>query len=324
LSYLLGIVILPRGYISATRRPPLTKRPRGKRRGSRVKRPFTTRFDHRDQATREGVDDGQPHAPETGRVRLEPQTRSERHMTSAVTQTVGGLHPELPGWTEQLATAIAASTDDHDIWIDHDDRIVVETDSSERQCVRWTKLLIVLAAACAVGWAGLVGAHRFLWSDAAWSPPPAQGPNASAGIATSNKGPRLETPPKIVRPTPLRAPAGPSLRSPTRIAHAKPSRPVPPAPSASSYAPAAPAPAASATQPPVETPLVPVPETRPTTIDGWVLREVVNGTAVLEGPDGLWRVKRGDTVPGAGQVVDIFAWGNRMIVATDKGLITTP
>jgi hypothetical protein len=74
----------------------------------------------------------------------------------------------------------------------------------------------------------------------------------------------------------------------------------------------------------VEARLTPVPETRPTTIDGWVLREVVNGTAVLEGPDGIWRVKRGDTVPGVGQVVEIFAWGNRMIVATDKGLITTP
>jgi hypothetical protein len=151
------------------------------------------------------------------------------------------------------------------------------------------------------------------------SPPPAQGPNASAGIATSNKGPRLEAHPKLVR-----TPAGPNLHSPTRIAHAKPTRAVPPAPSASSYVPPAPSPAAGAAQPPVEAPLVPVPDTRPTTIDGWVLRDIVNGTAVLEGPDGLWRVKRGDTLPGLGQVVDIFGWGNRMIVATDKGLITTP
>ena len=74
----------------------------------------------------------------------------------------------------------------------------------------------------------------------------------------------------------------------------------------------------------MEARLTPVPETRPTTIDGWVLREVVNGTAVLEGPDGIWRVKRGDMVPGVGQVVDIFGWGNRMIVATSKGLISTP
>jgi len=29
-----------------------------------------------------------------------------------------------------------------------------------------------------------------------------------------------------------------------------------------------------------------------------MLREVTNGTAALEGPNGIWRVKRGDTVPG--------------------------
>ena len=70
--------------------------------------------------------------------------------------------------------------------------------------------------------------------------------------------------------------------------------------------------------------LAPVPETRPTTIDGWTLREVVNGTAVLEGPGGSLRVKRGDTVPGVGKVVAIIRWGNRLIVATSKGLISTP
>src|SRR4029077_18661277 len=32
----------------------------------------------------------------------------------------------------------------------------------------------------------------------------------------------------------------------------------------------------------------PAPETRPTTIEGWTIREVVGGTAVLEGPGGVW------------------------------------
>jgi hypothetical protein len=68
----------------------------------------------------------------------------------------------------------------------------------------------------------------------------------------------------------------------------------------------------------------PVPETRPTTIDGWMLREVTNGTAVLEGPNGTWTVKRGDTVPGVGRVESIVLWGKRWIVATSKGLISTP
>jgi hypothetical protein len=68
----------------------------------------------------------------------------------------------------------------------------------------------------------------------------------------------------------------------------------------------------------------PVLETRPTTIEGWMLREVTNGTAVLEGPNGIWRVKRGDTVPGVGRVESIVLWGKRWIVATSSGLISTP
>ena len=70
--------------------------------------------------------------------------------------------------------------------------------------------------------------------------------------------------------------------------------------------------------------LAPVPETRPTTIEGWTLREVTNGTAVLEGPNGTWRVTRGDTVPGVGRIKSIFRWGNRLMVATSSGLISTP
>ena len=32
--------------------------------------------------------------------------------------------------------------------------------------------------------------------------------------------------------------------------------------------------------------LTPTPDTRPTTIEGWTVREVIDGTAVLEGPSG--------------------------------------
>jgi hypothetical protein len=66
-----------------------------------------------------------------------------------------------------------------------------------------------------------------------------------------------------------------------------------------------------------------VPETRPTTIEGWTVRDVVDGKAVLEGPNGIWKVARGDTVPGVGTVDSIVRWGNRWIVATSSGLITT-
>ena len=70
--------------------------------------------------------------------------------------------------------------------------------------------------------------------------------------------------------------------------------------------------------------LVPVPETRPTTIQGWTLRNVVDGTATLEGPGGgIWKATRGETIPGLGRVDSIVMWGNRWIVSTSRGLITT-
>jgi hypothetical protein len=80
----------------------------------------------------------------------------------------------------------------------------------------------------------------------------------------------------------------------------------------------------SSTDPQGRSNLTPFPETKPTTIAGWALLEVVNGTAVVQGPNGVWRVTRGDTVPGVGRVDSIVRWGNRWIVATSKGLISTP
>jgi hypothetical protein len=67
----------------------------------------------------------------------------------------------------------------------------------------------------------------------------------------------------------------------------------------------------------------PVPETRPTIIEGWRVREVTSGEAVLEGPNGVWTAKPGDTVPGVGRIESIVLWGERWIVATSSGLIST-
>jgi hypothetical protein len=67
----------------------------------------------------------------------------------------------------------------------------------------------------------------------------------------------------------------------------------------------------------------PVPETRPTTIEGWTIREVSGGTALLDGPSGVWKVARGDSVPGLGKIESIVRWGNRWIVATSRGLVST-
>ena len=67
-----------------------------------------------------------------------------------------------------------------------------------------------------------------------------------------------------------------------------------------------------------------VPETSPTTIEGWSVREVSRSTAVLEGPTGVWNATRGDSVPGLGKINSIVRWGNRWIVATSRGLVSTP
>ena len=56
---------------------------------------------------------------------------------------------------------------------------------------------------------------------------------------------------------------------------------------------------------------------------GWTIREVSGGTAVLVGPNGVWNATRGDTVPGVGKIDSIVRWGNRWIVATSRGLIST-
>src|SRR5262249_54588463 len=52
-----------------------------------------------------------------------------------------------------------------------------------------------------------------------------------------------------------------------------------------------------------------VPETRPTTVEGWTIREVAGGTVVLDGPSGAWRAAQGDTVPGVGRIDSIVRWG---------------
>ncbi|RXH34372.1 hypothetical protein XH99_01100 [Bradyrhizobium nanningense] len=70
--------------------------------------------------------------------------------------------------------------------------------------------------------------------------------------------------------------------------------------------------------------LAPPPETKPTTIQGWAVIDVRDGTAVLDGPYGPRMARLGDTIPGIGRVDSIVHWGNRWIVATSNGLIATP
>ena len=57
-------------------------------------------------------------------------------------------------------------------------------------------------------------------------------------------------------------------------------------------------------------------------IPDWVVREVINGTAILQGPKGMIGVTRGDLVPGVGRVQSIARQGGRWIVATNNGFIS--
>ena len=59
----------------------------------------------------------------------------------------------------------------------------------------------------------------------------------------------------------------------------------------------------------------------PPVIKQWRVREVTNGTALLEGPAGLIGVSSGQMVPGVGRVESIVRSGNRWVVATSKGVI---
>jgi hypothetical protein len=101
----------------------------------------------------------------------------------------------------------------------------------------------------------------------------------------------------------------------------KPSVPLPARPSASLASQANPGPSAAAIA--MRQPLVAAPETKPATIPGWTVVDVRDGTAVLEGPDGIRMAARGDTIPGLGRVESIVRWGNRWVIATAGGLIAT-
>lgn len=57
------------------------------------------------------------------------------------------------------------------------------------------------------------------------------------------------------------------------------------------------------------------------TVQGWVLRDVGNGGALIEGRRGIFEVYAGDPVPGLGRVDAIRRQDGRWVVVTSKGLI---
>jgi hypothetical protein len=57
------------------------------------------------------------------------------------------------------------------------------------------------------------------------------------------------------------------------------------------------------------------------TVDGWILRDVANGGALIEGRRGIYEVYAGDPIPGVGRVDAIRKQDGRWVVVTSKGLI---
>ena len=62
-------------------------------------------------------------------------------------------------------------------------------------------------------------------------------------------------------------------------------------------------------------------DTSPPVLEGWVVRSVYNGAALIQGRLGLVAVERGDTLPGLGRVENIRRQDGRWVVVTTKGLI---
>jgi hypothetical protein len=72
--------------------------------------------------------------------------------------------------------------------------------------------------------------------------------------------------------------------------------------------------AASAAAPKVEVARMP-------TLEGWSLRDVANGGALIEGRQGIFEVYAGDPVPGLGRIDAIRRQDGHWVVVTSKGLI---
>jgi hypothetical protein len=73
---------------------------------------------------------------------------------------------------------------------------------------------------------------------------------------------------------------------------------------------------------PLPTPAPPKTEVaRLPTVEGWVLRDVNRGGALIEGRQGLYEVYAGDPVPGLGRVDAIRKQDGRWVVITTKGLV---
>jgi hypothetical protein len=194
---------------------------------------------------------------------------------------------------------------------DHDDVLVVRGPFGDRTR---TALLVaaVVVASFGLGWAGGLNWPQF--ASELGLVEVAQQETPSPRISEARSSGRIESARKTASASDSPAIVG-SIPKPSALlpGGARPSA------SLASQANVGPSAAAIAMRQPVVAP----PETRPATIPGWTVVDVRDGTAVLEGPDGIRMAARGDTIPGIGRVESIVRWGNRWVIATAGGLIAT-
>jgi hypothetical protein len=190
---------------------------------------------------------------------------------------------------------------------DRDDVLVVRASSRDRA----RNMLLVAAAVVAsfgLGWSGGLSWPQF--SDTLGLETLARNEAPSPRMAEARPGKIDVRKPAATSDSP--AIVG-SIPKPSALPGARPST------AAASQANVSAAAALALRQPVLAAP----PETRPTTIPGWTVVDVRDGTAVLEGPEGIKMAARGDAIPGLGRIESIVRWGNRWIVATANGLIAT-
>jgi len=192
-----------------------------------------------------------------------------------------------------------------------DDVLMIVSGNDRRGRSAWL-LGAALVAVFASGWVGGANWHRFPGIEAAFNAPTQKVtylrhlPYSGTKASDADARPTAKTDSLVRKTTSTTGTLGtPLVAASSRTASVVPTN------------------SNGASVPPRE-PMVAVPETRPTTIEGWTVREVRGATAILEGPDGVWTVTRGDTVPGVGRIDSIVRWGSRWIVATANGLIATP
>ncbi|WP_439396532.1 hypothetical protein ACRQ5Q_06350 [Bradyrhizobium sp. PMVTL-01] len=95
-----------------------------------------------------------------------------------------------------------------------------------------------------------------------------------------------------------------------------------PAPAKETTGSISPAQVATASAVPAPVPAAPKTEVgRLPTLEGWRLRDVANGGALIESRNGLYEVYAGDPIPGVGRVDAIRRQDGRWVVVTTKGLI---